>query len=169
MTRLLDRLFDTRGSPLAYALRAWPLVSVPTFAVVAALVLGRSALGLDPAIVPDDAYPEGTLAAAAGLVLFAPFVETFAMIPVLFLLGFVTRNRAWLAGSSAVLWAGAHSAVAPLWGLSALWPFFVFSAAFLAWRAHSLSRAYWVTAGIHALHNSLAAALLVLEAWQPEA
>jgi hypothetical protein len=162
MTRLLDRLFDTRGSPLAYALRAWPLVSLPTFAVVTALMLGRSALGLDPAIVPEGAYPESTLVAAAGLVLFAPFVETLAMIPVLAVLQALTRRRAWLVGGSAVLWACAHSAVAPLWGLSAIWPFFVFSAAFLAWRAHSLSRAYWVTAGIHALHNSLAAGLLVL-------
>jgi hypothetical protein len=162
MTRLVSWLLDTQRTPLVYTLVAWPVASVPALALVVGMILGLSALGLDISIGPTRGYPSGAVAVSVGLVLVSPLVETLAMVPIFRALRAITQRRVWLVLLSAGLWSFLHSLVAPLWGLAAFWPWVVFSAAFLAWRTRSLSHAYFVTSGIHALHNSVAVFLLVI-------
>ena len=68
---------------------------------------------------------------------------------------FITRKKYILALLNALFWAILHSLMAPAWGLGVLWPFFIFSCAYLAWRQKSWWRAVWVVACIHAFQNAL--------------
>ena len=75
------------------------------------------------------------------------------MVPVLWLLRRMFSSRLTVAILSAVLWAVLHAMQSPAQGVSALWGFFVLSAAFLGWRQRSLLAAFWVTCSLHALNN----------------
>jgi len=96
-----------------------------------------------------------------GIVLVSPILETLLMAIIIGGLSHAIHNRVRLAVASAVVWAVLHSIMAAAWGLVVLWPFFVFSCAYLAWGEKSRRRGLWVAASIHMLHNLLPAALLL--------
>ena len=165
---LAQPLLDTGVHPLRYVLRAWPRAMAPTFVIALVLSVLFQLLGLDP--LPDDdpwrvlaSMPKGWL--LLQVVLFAPLAETLLMAPLLALLMRLWGGRRLPAAlSSAAAWAVLHSLSALLWGLCIFWTFLVFSTAWLAWRPRSFRHAYFVTAGIHALHNAVAGLGLML-AW----
>ncbi|OHB74127.1 MAG: hypothetical protein A2Z25_19805 [Planctomycetes bacterium RBG_16_55_9] len=91
------------------------------------------------------------------IVVVGPPIETLLMGPVLHILSFVTKRSIPLAAMSAFVWACLHSIAAPAWGLGVIWPFFVFSCSYLAWRRRGWWRAIFVTSCVHAFQNLLPA------------
>jgi hypothetical protein len=94
-------------------------------------------------------------------VVFSPMVETLLLSFGITVISLFTKRKAVLAVLSAILWAALHSLMSPAWGLVVLWPFFVFSCAYLAWRPKSWVKAIWVALCIHALQNVLPALAMV--------
>lgn len=132
---------------------AWATAFVPSLALVAAVSV----------LIPDAAGPQFPTADPNLfwlIVIAAPLLETLLMGAALMLMRlFVSPTAAVMI--SAVGWAAAHSAMAPVWGLVIWWPFLVFSTIFLTWRGRSVLAALGMAAATHALHNLLPAVLLV--------
>jgi len=93
------------------------------------------------------------------LVVFAPMVETLIMGAALLLLTAVFRRELAVL-LSALGWAAAHSAMAPVWGLVIWWPFLIFSVLFVTWRQRSLALAFAVPAAAHSLQNLMPALVI---------
>ncbi len=151
---LPEFLFRDDGSRLPYALKAWVLALLPSLALSLALL----------AISPDAEAPEF---AASGpmlaflLVVFAPVVETLLMTPPLLLLARLLGPGPAVV-ASAIGWGVLHSLAAPVWGFIVWWSFLILSIALLNWRSKGLLRAMLTVTAIHALQNSVPAALLLL-------
>ena len=96
-----------------------------------------------------------------GMTIFSPIAETFLMSFFLWLMSFATKRRIVLAMMSAFVWAGLHSMLAPAWGFGVLWPFFVMSCAYLAWRRKSWFHAILAASCVHMLQNLIPATLLI--------
>ena len=149
---LLCLLFENNISMWKYILRTGLISLVPS--MVIAIILGLAGA------VTEDTSPkfEGS---ALGLfilmVLVSPPVETLIMAGGLWVLSFITKKPVRLAIISAIIWALVHSLIAPVWGLGVIWPFFVFSCAYLGWRRRSWWRAILVTSCVHAFQNILPA------------
>jgi len=103
--------------------------------------------------VPD--FKGSPLLIYVSMVLISPIIETLIMSFTIWCLAFITRKKYILALLNALFWAILHSLMAPAWGLGVLWPFFIFSCAYLAWRQKSWWRAVWVVICIHAFQNVL--------------
>lgn len=95
------------------------------------------------------------------IVLFAPFIETLLMSPILWALSFLTKQNLIRAFLSALVWAVLHAQVAAVWGAVIVWPFFIFSCSFIAWRQKSWFHAVALTFSIHALQNSIPSLFLI--------
>lgn len=162
----LERLlFDTDVHPARYVLRAWPMATLPTFAIAVLLAVGAERLGAGRLF--DEGQWDGLKELPRGLLMLqvllaAPLLETLLMAPILALLTRLLPRRRWVVLASALLWAGLHSLSVPVWGLCIFWTFAVFSSAFLAWRPRSFWHAYFVTAAVHALNNAVAGLGLLL-------
>lgn len=148
--RLLRWLFDTRISMWRYVLRAGLISLLPSLAIV-------SILGICGAITEETvpAFEGPPLRLFVLIVIATPPVETLLMGLVLRVLSLITRRKIILAAMSAFVWACLHSMAAPAWGLGVIWPFFVFSCSYLAWRRHAWWRAILVTSCVHAFQNLL--------------
>jgi hypothetical protein len=46
------------------------------------------------------------------------------------------------------------------WGITVLWPFFIYSMCFICWKEESIFEAFYMTFTLHAMHNSLPAIIL---------
>jgi hypothetical protein len=140
-------------SPIAYILKAWPLVLLPSM-LLSALVN----FALPSAQAPDVSVATPQLIWM--LVLGAPLIETAIMLVPLLIL-----NRLFGAMPAAVLsaigWGIAHSLAAPIWGLVVWWPFLIFSIALIVWKERSLIAGYFIVSAVHALQNGFAALLLI--------
>jgi membrane protease YdiL (CAAX protease family) len=147
-------LFRTDTPKGAYLLKAWLLALVPSF-----LLSGLVSL-LARRAEPPDVPVEGSVSLLL-LIVAGPFLETLIMVvPLLGL------NRLFGFGAavvlSALMWAGAHSLAAPIWGLVVWWPFLIFSIALLTWRERGLWTAIAMVTVIHGLQNGTAGALILL-------
>ena len=153
--RFLPRfLYETSHSRPLYVLKAWLLALVPSM-ILAGLV---TALAAD---APRPNFGGTGMVPALLVVLFAPVVETFLMVPPLLLFNrYLGPTPAVLLSSA--LWGALHSSQVPLWGLIIWWPFLLFSVILLVWRERSLATAMLLVIGVHALQNSLGAAALLL-------
>jgi membrane protease YdiL (CAAX protease family) len=148
--RLLSLLFDNHISIWKYILRTGLISLVPS--IIIALILGLSGA------ITEDTGPEfegSTLGLLITLVIISPLLETLLMSGGLWLLSFITRRQVLLAVISACIWAVMHSLLAPAWGLVVMWPFFVFSCSYLAWRKRSWWHAILVASCVHAFQNIL--------------
>ena len=153
--RFLPRfLFRPEGSKLAWVLKAWMLVLLPSI-----LLSVTVRVSVPTAQGPDLPLSGPVMVALVALI--GPFLETLIMGGVLLLLArFMTFGPAvWL---SSIGWGLAHSWGAPTWGLVAWWPFLIFSTSFLAWRERGLATAILIVTAIHVLQNSFAVSLLLL-------
>jgi membrane protease YdiL (CAAX protease family) len=147
--RLLPQfLFDTRQPTALYVLKAWLLVFLPSASLAVAV-------SLTAAHPPSPDFGGTGPVVFAMLVLFAPVVETFLMVPAVLLLDRFF-GPAVAAIGSAVLWGALHSAAEPLWGLIVWWPFLIFSTILLVWKERGLAAAMLVVIAVHAMQNGLA-------------
>ncbi len=151
--------FNIRVPVWKYVIRMWLIAFVPSVAIAFLLhatgVLTESnepdlGAGLPPAVM------------FLAIVVISPVVETLLMCVVLKLLSFITKRRYALAVMSCLIWAGFHSLASPPWGLSIVWPFFIFSCSYLGWRRRSWWHAVLVTSWIHAMQNLLPGILLLV-------
>ena len=145
---LLSKLFDDNISMPRYAIRAWLISFLPSMVIV--VVLASSGIMTEES---GPTFEGGSLFILPMVVLIGPPVETFLMVPILWILSFVSKRDVPLAAMSACIWAVFHSLLAPAWGLGIIWPFFVFSCSYLHWRRRSFWRAILVTSCVHALQN----------------
>ncbi len=153
---LLRWLFDTRISMPRYVLRAGLISLLPSLALTFILALSG--------VITEERGPafEGSpLELIVLIVIVGPPLETLLMGLGLRILSFITKRSVPLAAMSAFVWACLHSIAAPAWGLGVIWPFFVFSCSYLAWRQRAWWRALLVTSCIHAFQNVLPAIMLV--------
>ena len=153
---LLRVLFENRITMHWYIVRTGLISLVPSLAI--AFVLAMSG------IITEDTSPrfEGpALELIIMIVVVGPPIETLLMGCGLWALSFITKRRVPLAAMSAFVWAVLHSLMAPAWGLAVLWPFFVFSCSYLAWRQRAWWRAILVTSCVHAFQNVLPAVVAV--------
>jgi hypothetical protein len=135
---------------LRYALRAVAVGVLPSILLVV-VVAGLAALaGIDVGRPPEVRLGAGGLVA---VVVLAPLLETLLLAALLELLGMVLRSWARIAAVSAVAWGLLHGLVAPLWFFGTVWSFFVFGAAYIAWRPRSIRRAFVAAALPHAFIN----------------
>ena len=147
---LLRWLFDTRVSMLRYVLRAGLISFLPSLAITFLLALAG--------VLTEETGPtfEGPPLVLIVLIVFVgPPLETLLMGLVLRILSLITKRSIPLAAMSAFVWACLHSIAAPAWGLGVIWPFFVFSCSYLAWRQRAWWRAILVTSCVHAFQNVL--------------
>lgn len=156
LARLLPAWLFEPFRPVRYLALAWLLTFVP--ALLLSLIV--SSMAGDSA---QPNFPFGSWAVFALVVVFAPISETLIMGATLLLL------RSFLHPTAAVLvsaagWGIAHSLAAPAWGLVIWWPFLVFSIVFLVWREQGLLPAFAIVSLLHALHNLLPAAGLLIAA-----
>ena len=148
--RLLWLLFDNKISIWKYILRAGLISLVPS--LVIAVILGLSG------VITEDTGPEfegSALGLLFTLVIIGPLLETLLMAGGLWILSFITKRQILLVIISAFIWAVLHSLFVLAWGFVIIWPFFVFSCSYLAWRKHSWWRAILVTSCVHAFQNVL--------------
>ena len=149
----LPRFLFRAEAPLAYILKAFPLVLLPSM-----LLSGLISLALPAAEGPAISITSARMIAM--LVVGAPLIETLIMlVPLLVLVRLVGAMPA--AVLSAIGWGIAHSLAAPIWGLVVWWPFLIFSILFVTWRERSLFAGFGVAAATHALQNSLPALTLL--------
>lgn len=155
--RVLSLLFDTRTSAWKYILRAGLISLVPSLLVsflIAAVGLGNEET------MPHFDRAAGSVVLFVMVVVASPVIETLVLGFGLWLLAFLTRKLLWQALGSSVIWAVLHSLAAPAWGLVVLWPFFVFSCAYLAWRRRSWWHAMGMACGVHMFQNLLPGILI---------
>ena len=151
------RLFDDSflrflPAPVREPRRAW--LAIPLGWLLS--ISGSLALAaLFRAVAPQLAGPEFPLkgiGALLALVVFAPVVETFIMVSLIWLFERILSPALAILASAAA-WGIAHSVLAAGWGLVIWWPFLIFSALYVVWR----QRGFWVGAGVvmatHALQN----------------
>ncbi len=156
---VLSLLFDTQGPVWKYIVRAGLIGLVPS--VLVAFLLAGAGL-VNQETMPQFNQDPGRLLLFVSVVVVSPVVETLLLGFGLWLLSFVIRNTLQRALGSCVLWAVLHSLSAPLWGLVVIWPFFVFSCAYLAWRRRSWWYAMGVASGVHMFQNLLPGILVVV-------
>lgn len=157
--RVLSWLFDTRVPAWKYIVRAGLISLVPSLVVSTFLAL----VGLgNEETLPQFGQEMGPAFLLVNMIIVAPVLETLLLALGLWLLSFVTRNPLRQALGSCLLWAALHSSAALAWGPVVIWPFFVFSSAYLAWRRRSRWHAMGVTCGIHMFQNFLPGILIVV-------
>ena len=147
---LIRLLFDNKISIWKYILRTGLISLVPS--LVIAVILGLSG------VITEDTGPEfegSALGLLFMLVIFGPLLETLLMGGVLWILSHITKRQVMLAVISAFIWAVLQSLFAWAWGIVIIWPFFIFSCSYLAWRKRSWWHAVLITSSVHAFQNIL--------------
>lgn len=147
-------LFDTSHPKTPYVLKAWALSLLPS------LALSLLAVSIAENTPAPDLGGTGVVAYAM-VVLFAPVVETFLMVPPILLLNRFFGPAAAAIGS-ALLWGLLHSLAMPLWGFIIWWPFLIFSTIIVAWRRKSVATGMVLVILVHAMQNAVAGAGLLL-------
>ena len=157
----LQRFLFHPGGPLwRYCLLAAPLAIIPSIISTAIICALLETLGVNTsALLPLG--PEHTFKGFFGVVVGAPVIETFLLAWTISILSSFNKGRIFVAAGAAILWGALHALGGVLWFFGTAWSFFVFSAAYLAWRQTSFKHAYMAAAITHALVN-LTAMLLTL-------
>lgn len=109
----------------------------------------------------DDALPSFEL---DGIMFFVaivlgPLFETFLLAAGIFFIRKIHVNPWVVSLISGVVWSFFHGYQASLWALGTIWPFIVFSRAYLSWRSQGLSNAIGIAWISHSIHNALAVAV----------
>ena len=157
--RVLSVLFDTRKPTWKYVLHAGLISLVPSLLI--SLIVTSVGLGNEETM-PQFSREAGPVVLFVAVVIVSPVVETLVLGLSLWLLTFVTRWPLQQAVGACVLWAILHSLMAQAWGLVVIWPFFVFSCAYLAWRRRSWWHGMGVTCGVDMFQNLLPGVLIAV-------
>ena len=146
---------NTAQPRLLYVLKAWA-VSLAGSVLLSLVISGLSETP------PSPEFPQEGGSLLFWLVLFAPIVETFIMVPPLLVLDRLV-GPLWAIAGSALGWGIVHSLAEPGWGLVIWWPFTIFSTVLLVWRPHGLAKAILMVITIHALQNAVPALALLAD------
>ena len=147
---IFTSLLNSRQNKILYIVKALAVSLVP--AILIAYLL--SFILPQPPVVLSESPG---LMSLVELGIVAPAIETLLMWPILTLIGrFVTKSILIAAIISALAWSLFHGLFSLTWGLTIVWPFFVFSVSFLVWKKRSIWDALLVTFVIHSLQNQLA-------------
>lgn len=142
--------FDPRGPLWRYALRMW---FIAFFGAVAVAVFVSPLTGdWDPT---EEDIPAWFFAFSA--IVIAPPFETLAMAIFFGIAGFFSANVHRLSLVSALCWGALHLINAPVNAVAVVWPFYVMSRVYLAWRPLGFWKAFGVTMLIHGMINTVPA------------
>jgi len=149
----LARLLEPRVQLWRYCTEMWLVASIP---YVAILYLGDSigaiSLPLPLGFVGIPSRDTSVLDVAQ-LVVFAPATETFVLALLIRLISLATPRPLLIAVLAGLVFGVIHGLASAILGIGALWGFFVFTCAFLAWRTKSFWSAYLAAFVPHALTN----------------
>lgn len=99
---------------------------------------------------------------AIAALLIAPPLETLMMALFFLLCRLLTKNVVRLSIASGLFWGVLHVFNSPVNGVAVIWPFYIMSRAYLAWRPLGFWKAFGVTILIHAANNTIPVLLFVL-------
>ncbi|GMV83983.1 MAG: hypothetical protein AMXMBFR7_51670 [Planctomycetota bacterium] len=128
-------------------------------AVAAAVLVSPWTGGWDPT---EEGMPAWYFAFSA--IVIAPPFETLAMAIFFGVAGFFSSNAHRLSMASALCWGALHLINAPVNAIAVVWPFYVMSRVYLAWRPLGFWKAFGVTMLIHAMINTVPALAVGLAA-----
>ncbi|MFA6243272.1 MAG: hypothetical protein WC655_20205 [Candidatus Hydrogenedentales bacterium] len=135
----------------------WYVARMALAAIAGALIVSTIAQPLfgthDPRV---DMLESNFLLAAFGMVVVAPPIETMLMALFFGIATFFSGNVRRLAVVSCVFWGLLHLVNSPVNALGVVWPFYIMSRAYLAWRPRGFWKAVGTTTLIHAAINALA-------------
>jgi hypothetical protein len=158
----LARLFDRGPSWPRYVLRMWMISFIPSLAVGILLFIVIDALGLpSKELTPEFTGPSPAIIFVM-VVFFSPAIETLLLAFGIGAISRVIHAPVAISAVSALLWGALHSSIVLPWGIVILWPFFVFSSAYQAWRPAGWSKAVGAAMAIHMLQNLLPGVLILL-------
>jgi hypothetical protein len=157
--RFLSLFFNTQGSVWKYIFRTGLISLIPSLVISFCLtfVAGGGGEGM-----PQFSREAGVVLLFVSVVIVSPVVETLLLGLSLRIISFVAKKPLRQALVTCAIWAVLHSLAASLWGLVVIWPFFVFSCAYLAWRRRSWWHAMGVACGIHMFQNMLPGILIAV-------
>ncbi len=135
-----------------------------TGAMLVSIVLGSL---IDTPDLREEMYASEPWLFMVEALVIAPPLETLIMAFFFFLARFFTKDPVRLALACAVFWGLLHLVNSPLNGIAVLWPFYIMSRAYLAWRPLGFWKAFGVTTLIHAANNTIPALIFVLFVDQP--
>jgi hypothetical protein len=157
-------LFERGPSAFRYIVRMWLLSLIPSIALATVSLGLFSAFGLPT----DKAAPQlsdfggiSNRQAFVFVVLIAPMYETLLLSIGIALISLITARPVVIAAISAVGWGILHFLDFHIQGIVVMWPFFVMSCAYLAWRPIGWFRACGVAMSIHMLQNLLPGLLIL--------
>lgn len=127
----------------------FPIAALPSLALLALAEALFIAAGIDPTELRRASMAPTGAKFLSGVVL-APLVETLLLAAGLWLLQLGSKRPLFVAGTSALAWGALHG-IPGFFG--AVWSFFVFSCAYLAWREESFAKGFLAAAVPHALVN----------------
>lgn len=140
------------GSKLIYLLKVVLLVFIPSLLLSVLIVSMGSENNADS--------PSSTIDLILAVVIFAPIVETIMLAIILFLLSYLRLSIIQSSLLCSLVVSGLHSLASPLWGLTVIWGFYVYSCVFLVWKK-SFFKAFGIVTLLHMLQNGLACVLLI--------
>ncbi|MEM9839961.1 MAG: CPBP family glutamic-type intramembrane protease [Pseudomonadota bacterium] len=111
--------------------------------------------------VVDDSVPVALLLVL--LVIASPLVETVGMFVLFWLMDQRKLPLKLQIVLSAIVWGLIHNLLAPGWGYTTTWLFFIFSLVYVTQRQRSGDRAFWMTSGVHGLNNATASIGILVE------
>ena len=139
-------LLDVSQAKTTYVLKSVVITAIP--ALLLSILLSN--------LFPESKKPEYSydfLNLFFSIVLIAPIIETLLLAIGISILSKVFRSKEYIVLASSLLWALLHALRSPLHGVIVLWPFFVFSLAFLQWKKISTGTAILVGFAMHFGHN----------------
>jgi hypothetical protein len=139
-----------------------PILNYVWKAVIVALIPSLIIGTLVSLVVPDKGpqFKGPLFLVVFSVLVISPWLETLLMWPILWILKRFLRTQTRVAIGSALVWGLFHSLLAPAWGLTVAWPFFVFSYCFLEWEKKSKIHAILATALVHTGQNLLPAIVI---------
>lgn len=149
-------VFDARCSIFAAAPLLALLSFVPSYFITRAVALLIETYGYSTAGALPSFELKGLMLLVA--IVLGPLFETILLAVGMWIICKFVKNPWFASAISGVVWSIAHGYQAPLWALGTLWPFMVFSRAYLSWKPQSLSNAIGVAWLAHLIHNALAVA-----------
>ncbi len=148
--RMWRFLFDIEQPKAMYVVKAVALTWLG--GMVLSVLIGLTYPG------PTDQILKPNVMSVLLVVVIAPWVETWIMVPVLWMLQKFTLSRLRLCILSGLIFGILHlSSVS--WGFFGAWAFFVLTACFLAWRQVSRERAIIMTSLVHMGVNTTSAVI----------
>ncbi|MTV39315.1 hypothetical protein [Duganella radicis] len=149
----LESLATQKKSLLNFCCLSFPLALIPStiFYILASSILRWTGTDLETIKAPEQSL---TSTAVAFTILVGPALETLILALIIRLILIFTKRKNVVAAVSALLVAGIHGTIGPLWFFGTVWTFFVLSSGYLIWREESFLKACTAALIPHMLINT---------------